>query len=224
MGRNREPHTSDVSGRVEIFDLGADPDSPVGQVPPQQRAARRSAVKVSVAAAVVLLVLAAVQTFQSNDQKVAEAVETLAQKPDVCDEVARANGAEMRISEVSSDRDTGSAPGLGYSLLGAWPEGADDTVIYGRLYPDQSIEICGDPEDLAHLGITSSVRQEELGELPEGASYAYELNSAGPPNQELELLGVRQEDGTIFDVVVLPDGSVRPLTATLQGEAVPSGG
>jgi hypothetical protein len=122
----------------------------------------------------------------------------------------QANHAELRKEELSSDRGAGSAPGKGYSLLGAWPAGSGNTVIYGGLFPDQSIERRGNPEDLAGLGITSSVRQEELGELPEGASYAYELSSAGQPNQELDLLGVRWEDGSIFDLVVLPDGSACP--------------
>jgi hypothetical protein len=171
-----------------------------------------------------------VQLFQSGDQEVPEAqdvpeaVETVAEKSDICGEVARANDAELRQGQMSSDRDAGPAESEGYSLLGAWPAESDHTVIYGRLYPDQSIEICGRPEDLVALGITSSVRQEELGELPEGASYAYELSPAGSPNQELDLLGVRREDGTIFDAVMMPDGSPRPLNAAVQGEAVPSGG
>ncbi len=176
------------------------------------------------------MVLVVVKASLSGDQEgpeaqdVPEAVETTAEKPDICGEVARANNAELRQEELFSEHDAEPAPGKGYSLLGAWPAGSDHTVIYGQLYPDQSIEICGYPEDLESLGITSPVRQEELGELPEGASYAYELCPAGSPTQELELLGVRREDGTIFDVLMMQDGSFRPLNAAVQGEALPAGG
>ncbi len=230
MGKNREPHTSDAAGRIEIVDLGADPDSPAAPVPSQQRTARPGGAKVVLTGAAALLILAAVQVSKSGGQEGPEAqggleaVETVVEKPDICGEVARANDAELWQGQLSSNRDAGPAPGKGYSLLGAWPAGSDHTVTYGRLYPDQSIEICGKPEDLAGLGITSSVRQEDLGDLPEGSSYAYELSSQGPANKELEVVGVRGEDGTIFDVAVLPDGSIRPLTPTVEGEAVPFGG
>ncbi len=224
MGKNREPHTSDTPGRIEIVDLGADQDSPAGPVPPKQKAGRRRGAKAVGAGVAALLILVGVQVSQTSNQAGPEAVETAVEKPDVCEEVAQANDAELRHDELSSDQDAVPAVGKGYSLLGAWPAGSDHTLIYGRLYPDQSIEICGKPEDLAGLGITSSVRQEDLGDLPEGSSYAYELSPQGPANKELEVVGVRGEDGTIFDVAVLPDGSIRPLTATGEGEAVPFGG
>jgi hypothetical protein len=152
-----------MPGRIEIVDLGAHQDTEAGPVPPKQTTVRRRGAKAVVTGVAALLILVGVQVSQTSNQAGPEAVETAAEEPDVCEEVAQANDAELRQAKLSSDRDAVPAVGKGYSLLGAWPAGSDHTVTYGRLYPDQSIEICGQPKDLAALGITSSARQEDWG-------------------------------------------------------------
>ena len=208
MSEGTPPNETNVRSAIKITDLGAPlpPEEPVVMRAEESASSRRRLV-VALSAAVALLGGMALLP-EVNAPADAEDQPAVVQKPDVCEAVTRANAAEADTSK--SDQPTEWTGSSKYRLIAAWPQGSAFAVSYGFIYPDGSIELCGKPESLVDLGISSEVRQDELGDLPLKMSYAYKMRSSGSPEQELELVGVRLPDDSVVEEFVLPNGEVRP--------------
>ncbi|MFJ6001274.1 hypothetical protein [Arthrobacter sp. NPDC092385] len=209
MGESTDSSDTGLRPAVKIVDLGAVPDTEdPGDVSEQDRPTSRRRIAYVLSAAVVLLSAMALLP-DGGAPDASSSSKSAGKKPDVCEVVMRANEAEANQGEP--DQAAVGPDSSRYRLIATWPQGSTYAVSYGFIYSDESIQICGNPEDLANVGIPSQVRHEELGDLPAGMSYAYKIRSSGSPNQELELLGVRLPDDSVVEEVVLPNGEVRPL-------------
>lgn len=215
MSSNQGPEPTS-STRSVITDLGTlgDQLSPRKPLPEDSRPSKRTWVLVALGGACVLAVMTSLPPVGA--ESTLREPDVSAEKPDVCEEVQRANAIDA--GSASGEQGTAQAEmPLGYSFMGVWPEGSKRSIVYGAQYPDGTIEVCADESELEDLGMSSLLGPDEVGALPEGFSYAYEP-LVTPQHTDLKLVGVRASDGSIQQEITLENGDVRPI---LSAELLP---
>lgn len=138
-------------------------------------------------------------------ERISPPVETL----DACQAVEQA--AHEEAVELGGGSDGASARHLpsGASLYGVMTS-RDTTELVGLAHPDGSVEICEDSARLAPFNVRFA-SEADLGELPEGMTYAYEQPGGFLDNTlVLDLRGVRLRDGTVVRSLTLSDGRILP--------------
>ncbi|WP_434992289.1 hypothetical protein [Arthrobacter sp. Ld5] len=106
----------------------------------------------------------------------------------------------------------------GYSLFGVMAS-PNATSLIGLLHPDGSVEICEESARRASFTVRFTP-QADLGELPEGMTYAYDQPGGFTDNTlTLGLKGVRLGDGTVVRSLTLSDGRTVPAAPGSEQQA-----
>lgn len=211
MGTDAEDldHGTHQGGRIQILDLGADarevlPAHPDSHPAPSKRR------RILVGGLVLVGLFCGLSLLPSTDdtpppEKISPPIEALS----ACQAVEQAEAVEP-----AGEGDGASARELpsGYSLFGVMTS-RDTTELVGLLHPDGSVEICEESARHAPFDVRFA-SQDDLGELPEGMTYAYE-QSGGLSDHTLamRLKGVRLSDGTVVESLILSDGRTIPATS-----------
>ncbi|MEG9250245.1 hypothetical protein V6S67_19305 [Arthrobacter sp. Soc17.1.1.1] len=205
-------------GRVQIVDLGADSpeerslDSDSRPAPSKRR---RFVVGGLVGAGLVggLALLPPINDIPPP-QEISPPIEALS----ACQAVKQAeqDEAAMLIGEDGG----GPARNLpsGYSLFGVMAS-PNTTSLIGILHPDGSVEICEESARRASFTVRFTP-QADLGELPEGMTYAYDQARGLTDNTlTLGVKGVRLGDGTVVRSLTLSDGRTVPAAPGSEQQA-----
>ena len=193
----------DGADRVEIVDLGAPliGEPPATQETPVPCGHRRRWIIGAVIAAGLLstatLLPAPLESQQPGPPMEAQP------PPSTCPAVQR-----IQQSDAARDTVTGFPPGYTVLVVSVVETGQYSEV--GLIHPDGLIELCADPTDLEAAGVVVRNRV-DLGELPEGMSYAYQ--QPGGWSKEglvLRVAGIRLNDGTVIDQPPSPEGAPVP--------------
>jgi hypothetical protein len=122
--------------------------------------------------------------------------------------------------ERAEQRDRALAPGeespshrddlpSGYTVAGVMT-GPNSSTLFGLVHPDGLFEVCKEAASDASFTVRF-LPEAELGELPEGMTYAYDWSKGFTDNGvTLDLEGVRLTDGTVVQSLTLPDGRKVP--------------
>lgn len=99
----------------------------------------------------------------------------------------------------------------GYMVAGVMTEWNISTSL-GLVHPDGLFEVCEEAARDAPFTVRF-LPEAELGELPEGMTYAYDWSKGFTDDGvTLDLEGVRLTDGTVVQSLTLPDGRKVPAT------------
>lgn len=99
----------------------------------------------------------------------------------------------------------------GYIISGV-TTAPDSTTLLGMVHPDGLFEVCEEAARDAPFTI-DYLAEDELGELPDGMTYAYDWSSGvTDKGVTLDLEGVRLADGTVVDSLALPNGQTVPAS------------
>lgn len=205
-------------GRVQIVDLGADSpeerslDSSHRPAPPL----RRQFVVGGLVAAGLIGGLALLPPINDTPppQKISPPIEALS----ACQAVEQAEQDEAAM--LVGDDGGGPARNLpsGYSLFGVMAS-PNTTSLIGLLHPDGSVEMCEESARRASFTVRFTP-QTDLGELPEGMTYAYDQTGGLTDNTlTLGLKGVRLGDGTVVRSLTLSDGRTVPTAPGSEQQA-----
>ncbi len=131
--------------------------------------------------------------------------------PGACQAIDQAKQDGLAGPESESDGAAARKLPSGYGLYGV-KTSPDTTELIGMLHPDGSVEICEESARRAPFDVRFAAL-DDLGELPEGMTYAYEQSGGFSDNTlTIGLDGVRLSDGTIVESLTLSDGLTIPAT------------
>ena len=199
-------------GRIQILDLGADaPEKPFTH--PRNGPAPFKRMRILMGGLVLVSLFGGLTLFPSPDdtpppEEINPPVEALnaCQALEQAEQDDDAAGPESESTESSARK-----PPSGYSLYGVMTS-PDTTELVGLLHPDGSVEICEESARRAPFDVRFAA-QADLGELPEGMTYAYEQSAGFSDNTlTMGLKGIRLSDGTVVESLTLSNGRTVPAT------------
>ncbi|BBE22218.1 hypothetical protein MN0502_11010 [Arthrobacter sp. MN05-02] len=196
---------------IEIIDIGASAaDEPIPSTSNKPGLTRRK--QFALGGTLMACVFAGLTLLPStNDGPPAEPVETPAEALNACEAIEQSEKQEAAELAGQSKEPQASEHPPGYSLFGVMTSN-DSTSLIGLTHPDGFIQICEQSARSAPFDVRFPT-EADLGELPDGMTYAYASSSSFTDNTlTLRLEGVRRADGTVTKSVTLPDGKTVPAT------------
>lgn len=144
-----------------------------------------------------------------NDGPPPERIEPTMEAVSACSAL---QGVDQRKSSIAARE--GSPPRRdelppGHIITGVMTAG-NSTTFLGVVHPDGSFEVCEEAARNAQFTV-NYLAAAELGELPDGMTYAYDWSGGFTNNTvTLNLEGVRLTDETVVESLKLPDGRTVP--------------
>lgn len=209
-------------GRIQILDLGADaPEVPSAH--PHDGPAPSKRKRILMGGLVLVGLFGGLTLLPSpDDTPPPEEISAPLEAPGACQAIDQAKQDGLAGPESESDGASARKLPSGYGLYGV-KTSPDTTELIGLLHPDGSVEICEESVRRAPFDVRFAARA-DLGELPEGMTYAYEQSGGFSDNTlTIGLEGVRLSDGTVVESLTLSDGRSVPATPASEDKPTSEG-
>ncbi|MHA7283906.1 hypothetical protein [Arthrobacter sp. TMS2-4] len=209
-------------GRIQILDLAADaPEKPSAH--PRNGPAPSKRMRILMGGLVLVGLFGGLTLLPSPDdtpppEEISPPIEALT----ACQALEQAEQDGAAGPESERGRSSARNPPSGYSLYGVMTS-PDTTELVGLLHPDGSVEICEESARRAPFDVRFAA-QADLGELPEGMTYAYKQSGGFSDNTlTMGLKGIRLSDGTVVESLTLSNGRTVPATPASEDKPTSEG-